>query len=137
MIVDEAGMMSTPKLAELAALADRKQWRIVLVGDPLQFSSVGRGGMFELFIDTSDAVELDRVHRFDSDWERDASLRLRRGEVEVAEVYDHHSRLHGGSLQRMRNEAVARWWDERQAGRTALLTSPTNRSRRRCSVDRH
>ena len=75
-IVDEAGMMSTPKLAELAALADRKHWRVVLVGDPLQFSAVGRGGMFELFVDTNEAVELDRVHRFDNDWERDASLRL-------------------------------------------------------------
>ena len=125
-IVDEAGMMSTPKLAELAALADQKQWRVVLVGDPLQFSAVGRGGMFELFVDTNEAVELDRVHRFDNDWERDASLGLRRGEVEVAELYDHHDRLHGGSLQRMRNEAVARWWGERQAGRSALLMSPTN-----------
>ena len=125
-IVDEAGMMSTPKLAELAALADRKQWRVVLVGDPLQFSAVGRGGMFELLVDTYDAVELDRVHRFDNDWERDASLRLRRGDVEVAEVYDHHGRLHGGSVQRMRQQAIARWWTERQAGRTALLMSPTN-----------
>jgi hypothetical protein len=119
-------MMSTPKLAELAALADRKHWRVVLVGDPLQFSAVGRGGMFELFVDTNDAVELDRVHRFDNDWERDASLRLRRGDVEVAEVYDHQGRLHGGSLQRMRQQAIACWWTERQAGRTALLMSPTN-----------
>lgn len=125
-IIDEAGMMSTPKLAELAALADQKQWRVVLVGDPLQFSAVGRGGMFELFVDTNDAVELDRVHRFDNDWERDASLRLRRGDVEVAEVYDHQGRLHGGSVQRMRQQAVARWWTEREAGRTALLMSPTN-----------
>lgn len=125
-IVDEAGMMATPKLAELAALADRTKWRIVLVGDQLQFSAVGRGGMFELFVETNDAVELDRIHRFDNDWERDASLRLRRGEVEVAEVYDQQDRLHGGSLQRMRQQAIARWWTERQAGRTALLMSPTN-----------
>ena len=125
-IVDEAGMMSTPKLAELAGLADQKHWRLVLVGDPLQFSAVGRGGMFELFVDTNDAVELDRVHRFGNDWERDASLRLRRCDVEIAEVYDHQGRLHGGSVQRMRQQAIARWWTEREAGRTALLMSPTN-----------
>lgn len=139
-IVDEAGMMSTPKLSELAALADQKQWRIVLVGDPLQFSAVGRGGMFELFIETTDAVELDRVHRFDNDWERDASLRLRRGDVEVAEVYDHHGRLHGGSLQRMRRQAIARWWTEREAGRTALLMSPANETvadlNQKCQLER-
>ncbi|MEL6894235.1 MAG: MobF family relaxase, partial [Actinomycetota bacterium] len=67
LIVDEAGMTSTPKLAELAALADQKRWRVVLVGDPMQFSAVGRGGMFGLLVDSYSAVELDRVHRFDHD----------------------------------------------------------------------
>ena len=63
-IVDEAGMIPTARLAELADLADVRGWRIALVGDPLQFSAVGRGGMFGLLVDTFDAVELDRVHRF-------------------------------------------------------------------------
>ena len=80
-IVDEAGMLPTAKLAELADLADLKGWRIALVGDPMQFSAVGRGGMFGLLVDTFGAIELDRVHRFDNEWERDASLRLRRGDV--------------------------------------------------------
>ncbi|WP_420451417.1 MobF family relaxase [Ilumatobacter sp.] len=126
LIVDEAGMTSTPKLAELAALADRKQWRVVLVGDPMQFSAVGRGGMFGLLVDTYDAVELDRVHRFDHDWERDASLQLRRGDADVAEIYDDHGRLHGGTEHRMRAAAITRWWIEREAGRTAILMAPTN-----------
>ncbi len=126
LIVDEAGMTSTPKLAELAALADRKRWRVVLVGDPMQFSAVGRGGMFGLLIDTYDAVELDRVHRFDNGWERDASLRLRRGDTDVAELYDDHGRLQGGTEHRMRAAAVTHWWIERGAGRTALLMAPTN-----------
>ena len=51
-IVDEAGMLPTAKLAELADLADVKGWRVALVGDPLQFSAVGRGGMFGLLVDT-------------------------------------------------------------------------------------
>lgn len=126
LLVDEAGMTSTPKLAELAALADRKRWRVVLVGDPLQFSAVGRGGMFGLLVDTYDAVELDRVHRFEHDWERDASLRLRRGDTDVAELYDGNGRLHGGTEHRMRAAAITRWWLEREAGRTALLMAPTN-----------
>jgi conjugative relaxase-like TrwC/TraI family protein len=42
-IVDEAGTVSTPKLAELIRLADQKTWRVVMVGDPRQFSAVGRG----------------------------------------------------------------------------------------------
>ncbi len=58
-------MFPTAKLAELADLADVKGWRVVLVGDPLQFSAVGRGGMFGLLVDTFGAIELERVHRFD------------------------------------------------------------------------
>lgn len=126
LVVDEAGMTSTPKLAQLATLAEQKQWRVVLVGDPMQFSAVGRGGMFGLLVDTYDTVELDRVHRFDHDWERDASLRLRRGDTDVAELYDMHGRLHGGTEHRMRAAAITRWWNEREAGRTALLMAPTN-----------
>ncbi|MCU1393489.1 MAG: conjugal transfer protein [Ilumatobacteraceae bacterium] len=125
-IVDEAGMLPTAKLAELTDLADLKGWRLALVGDPLQFSSVGRGGMFGLLVDTFGAIELDRVHRFDNDWERDASLRLRRGDSTVAEVYEEQGRLHSGTRNQMERAAVHAWWQRRQAGDTGLLMAPTN-----------
>ncbi len=73
-LVDEAGTAATPKLAELARLADSHDWRIVLVGDPRQFSAVGRGGMFAHLVDAYGAIELDQVHRFRNHWERTASL---------------------------------------------------------------
>ena len=130
-IVDEAGMLPTNKLAELADLADVKGWRIALVGDPLQFPAVGRGGMFGLLVDTFGAIELDRVHRFDNEWERDASLRLRRGDVTVAEVYEAHGRLHSGTLNQMERASVAAWWDRRQTGNKGLLMSPTNEATER------
>ena len=130
-IVDEAGMLPTGKLTELADLADIKGWRIALVGDPLQFSAVGRGGMFGLLVDTFGAVELDRVHRFDNEWERDASLRLRRGDVTVAEEYEAHGRLHGGTRNQMERASVAAWWERRQAGHKGLLMTPTNEAAER------
>ena len=130
-LVDEAGMMPTVKLAELADLADLKGWRIALVGDPLQFSAVGRGGMFGLLADTFGAIELERVHRFDNDWEREASLRLRRGDVTVAEVYEQHGRLHGGTRTQMERASVNVWWQRRQAGDKGLLMSPTNEATER------
>lgn len=139
-IVDEAGMMPTAKLAELADLADIKGWRVALVGDPLQFSAVGRGGMFGLLVETFGAIELDRVHRFANEWERDASLRLRRGDVEVADDYDAHGRLHGGTQTEMERASVARWWELRQHGRSQLLMAPTNdateRLNERCQLTR-
>ena len=133
-IVDEAGMLPTAKLAELARLADVKGWRIALVGDPLQFSAVGRGGMFGLLVDTFGAIELERVHRFGNEWERDASLRLRRGDVTVANLYEQHGRLHGGTVTQMERQAVARWWELRSGGNAALLMTPTNEAAERLNA---
>ena len=125
-IVDEAGMVATERLDQLAALADDRGWRLALVGDPMQFSAVGRGGMFNHLIDTHGAIELDQVHRFSNDWEREASLRLRSGDASVADVYDLHGRLHGGTATRMDRAALDAWEAARQRGETVLLAAPTN-----------
>ena len=98
-IVDEAGMVATPSLARLADLADLNEWRVVLVGDPLQFAAVGRGGMFGWLVEHGPHVELDRVHRFTEPWERDASLQLRAGDVTALDAYEAHGRLHAGSAR--------------------------------------
>lgn len=124
-VVDEAAMVPTPQLAELIDLADRCGWRLALVGDPMQFSAVGRSGMFGHLVDTIGAVELDRVHRFDASWERDASLRLRRGDTDVVALYDHHGRLHGGTGRQMAKATVAAWRRATEAGETAAMMAPT------------
>jgi conjugative relaxase-like TrwC/TraI family protein len=124
-VVDEAAMVPTPRLAELIGLADRRDWRLALVGDPMQFSAVGRSGMFGHLVDTIGAVELDRVHRFDASWERDASLRLRRGDTDVVVLYDRNGRLHGGTGRQMAKATVAAWRRATEAGETAAMMAPT------------
>ncbi len=124
-LVDEAAMVPTAGLGELAELADRRGWRVVLVGDPLQFSAVGRGGMFAHLVEVCGAIELDRVRRFANDWERDASLRLRRGDTSVVELYDDHGRLHGGNRGRMEAMVVRAWWAARARGESAAMMAPT------------
>ena len=125
-IVDEEGMAPTPKLVALATLADEKAWRLAFLGDPLQFSAVGRSWMFAHLVDCYGAVELDRVHRFANDWEREASLRLRRGDVEVLDVYDRHGRLHGGTRAQMEAEVVDVWWEARGRGEAVAMMAATN-----------
>ena len=126
LVVDEASMASTAKLAELFGLADRKGWRPVLVGDPLQFAPVGRGGMFGLLVDRFDHIELNQIHRFRHAWERAASLDLRRGDASVVELYDDHGRLHGGTARQMQGAIVEAWWDATAAGASASMMAPTN-----------
>ncbi len=124
-ILDESAMAPTPKLAELFDLADRRSWRLALIGDPLQFAAVGRSGMFGHLVETFGAIELGRVHRFAEPWERDASLRLRRGDLSVVEVYEKHGRLHGGTAAQMREAVVRGWWEATQRGQTVAMMAPT------------
>ncbi|MFV2074315.1 MAG: MobF family relaxase, partial [Thermoanaerobaculales bacterium] len=126
-IVDEAGTAATPKLAELARLADHREWRVALVGDPRQFSAVGRGGMFAHLVDTYGCVELDQVHRFHHDWERHASLRLRDGDPAVLTEYDRRGRLHDGTLSQMEEDVITAWCQARSRGETvALMANSTD-----------
>ncbi|MGI8710755.1 MAG: AAA family ATPase, partial [Acidimicrobiales bacterium] len=71
------------------------------------------------------AVELDRVHRFGAPWEREASLRLRRGDTDVVDIYDHQGRLHGGTHRQMAMATVSAWWSATEAGETAAMMAPT------------
>jgi ATP-dependent exoDNAse (exonuclease V) alpha subunit len=125
-IVDEAGTVPTPKLAELVTLAQRRGWRIVLVGDPRQFSAVGRGGMFAHLVDTYGAIELNQVHRFTHEWERHASLRLRDGDPNVLADYDRHGRLHGGTAEAMEATILAAWSEARDRGQTVAVMANNN-----------
>ena len=125
-IVDEAGMLGTAKLANLIRLAEERVWRVALVGDPLQFSSVGRGGLFGMLVDTHGGIELDHVHRFTNDWERTTSLQLRRGDPAVADTYEAHGRLHGGTVEQIERAGVGAWWRHWQAGESVLLMAPSN-----------
>jgi hypothetical protein len=126
-IVDEAGTAATSKLAELARLSDQHDWRIILVGDPRQFSAVGRGGMFAHLVDSYGAVELDKVHRFRHHWERTASLRLRAGDPCVLTEYERQGRLHGGTQEEMEADILTAWQQARQRGETvALMANSTD-----------
>jgi conjugative relaxase-like TrwC/TraI family protein len=120
-VVDEAGTAATPKLAQLARLADQNRWRVVLVGDPRQFSAVGRGGMFAHLVDTYGSVELNQIHRFHNEWEAAASLRLRAGDPEILTEYDRRGRIHGGTQAEMEAAIIDAWHQARRRGDTVAL----------------
>ena len=129
-VVDEAGMLATPKLAELLDVADDRGWRIVLVGDPLQLSAVGRGGMFSFLADTHPTVQLEHVHRFARPWERQASLALRVGHSDALASYEAHGRLHGGSSYVIEQQVLDRWAALRDKGTVAILCATNETARR-------
>jgi ATP-dependent exoDNAse (exonuclease V) alpha subunit len=125
-ILDEAGSTGTPKLTALAALAKRQRWRVVMVGDPRQFSAVGRGGMFAHLVERHGAVDLDEVHRFVHHWERQASLRLRTGDLSALVEYEGRGRLHGGTQGEMESRVIDAWKTARANNQSVALMANTN-----------
>ncbi|MFN0028495.1 MAG: MobF family relaxase [Acidimicrobiales bacterium] len=126
LLVDEAAMVATPILAELAVLADRGRWRVVLVGDPLQYLPVGRGGMFDWLVEHGPTIELGRVHRFSEPWERQASLALRHGDTDALTIYEQHGRLHRGVPGEMDFDVLDHWARLRAGGESVVVLAANN-----------
>jgi hypothetical protein len=126
-ILDEASMANTLHLDTLITAAARKAAKVVLVGDPAQIGVVnGPGGMLAALARHGHGVELTGVHRFDEDWERQASLVLRSGNPDVLTYYRMHERLHPCLGPDQAISAVhAHWATENAAGREVLMLART------------
>ncbi|MGO2883375.1 MobF family relaxase [Corynebacterium variabile] len=131
-VVDEAGMVATPDVVSLLEVATAADARVVLVGDPHQYSAVkARSGMLAtLSHELPDAVELSEVFRQQDPAERAAGRGLRDGDgpaVErAADWYAEHGRLSAGSVSAMLTDALEAWHADVQAGWESLLVADSN-----------
>lgn len=112
LVVDEAGMVGTRDLAELAEHAAAVGAKLVLVGDDRQLPEIDAGGAFRGLADRIGALELRDVRRQAEPWDRQALLELRDGSVRSwAETYRSHGRLVAGpNAEVTRDALVAAWW---------------------------
>ena len=86
-------------LAHLAAVvrrADRHGAKVAVTGDPLQLQAPEGGGGMDMLDRHLGHVELSEASRFRQPWEREATLRLRQGDITVLADYREHDRLHAG-----------------------------------------
>ncbi len=128
MIVDEASLVGTFALDRITAHAATVGAKVLLAGDWAQLSSIESGGSFGLLVrDRPDAPQLERVRRFDQEWEREASLRLREGDRDALHEYTTNGRVAGGDLEDMLDAAYRAWHNDRAAGKaTALIAETTD-----------
>ncbi len=125
-VVDEAGMLSTPDLHRLTQLATNQHWRLALVGDHRQLQAVGRGGMFAELCTTCRTVELERIHRFTNEWEAAASLKLRHGDLRALDAYEAHDRIIPGTIDEHLDAIADDWIERHEADKTVAITTTTN-----------
>ena len=125
-VVDEAGMLTTPALHQLVTLAARDGWRLALVGDPRQLQGVGRSGLLAELCTNGRVEQLEQLHRFTHPWEAAASLRLRSGDPRALDAYDAHGRIVAGSLEDHLDHLAATWIDHHGTGRSIAVVASTN-----------
>lgn len=128
-IIDEATLAGTTTLDRISGIAVAAGAKVLFVGDPHQLQSVEAGGAFALLVDRrTDAPELTDIHRFVNEWEKHASLALRRGEVEVIPTYIRQGRVREGQTDEMLDRAYEAWRADCSAGKASILVTESSRA---------
>jgi hypothetical protein len=135
-VVDESAMTNTTHLAAIQRHARAAGAKLLLTGDHRQLAAIGTAGGMELIAENAPRYELTEARRFTYAWERDASLRLRDGDVDVLGEYHKHGRLlDTGAIEQAERSASRSWLADTLAGRHALLLVDTNEQAARLSAE--
>jgi ATP-dependent exoDNAse (exonuclease V) alpha subunit len=132
LVVDEAAMVGTRKLAPLLGHAERAGAKVVLVGDDRQFASIEAGGGFRALRLRLGASELTVNRRQIEAWEQRAIDDVRAGNLEQAiAAYAEHDRIQAFEARDDRDRALVNdWWQAHHAGERPVIYA-----HRRAQVD--
>ncbi|WP_326581563.1 relaxase domain-containing protein [Actinacidiphila glaucinigra] len=124
-VVDEAGMAGTRLLDQVLDDAAAAGAVVRLLGDSRQLAAVESGGALRLIASSGAVVELNRLHRFRTDGEADASLVLRDSDRpgEAFTWYWDRGRIIAGTPRRMQQAVLAAWAKDTAAGRSTVMTA--------------
>jgi conjugative relaxase-like TrwC/TraI family protein len=116
-VVDEAAMVGTRKLARLLDHARRASAKLVLVGDHHQLPEIDAGGLFRGLVNRLPVIELAHNRRQRAVWEREALDELRTGDPAAAlAAYTKMGRIVvGDTAEAVREQLVSDWWTARCA----------------------
>ncbi len=138
LVVDEAGMLGSRKLAELLAHAERGAAKVVLVGDDRQLAPIDAGGGFRALRLRLGASELVENRRQRHAWEREALDLVRSGLVdEAVAAYQAHDRVVAADSKTAATLALLRdWWQAYQQAEQDPSQAVVMLAARRVEVDR-
>jgi len=127
-VVDEAGMAGTVKLAKVTRLAELAGAHVRLIGDDRQLSAVEAGGALRLLEHEVGAVHLDTVHWFTDPGEAAASTLLRdpANMGDPFAWYLDQGRTMGGDRDRMTEAVFAAWQADTNAGKESVMLAQQN-----------
>jgi hypothetical protein len=126
LVLDEASQLSTCDLVMIGEAARQAGARIIATGDTAQLGAVEAGGMLALLAREVPAAQLHEVRRFAAQWEREASVRLRDGDMAAVAAYDRHGRIRGAYEEAAYDRAASMWVADHLRGKDVLLLAGSN-----------
>jgi conjugative relaxase-like TrwC/TraI family protein len=126
LVVDEATQVSTEDALRIAQVARQCGAMVVGTFDPEQLGAVDAGGIFPLIAARHGSYRLTEVRRFRSAWEREASLKLRDGDIAALAEYAARGRIYHGPQDRVYDDAVTLWVTDHLRGKDTLLLAASN-----------
>ena len=130
LLVDEAGMVSTPKFQQILQLAQERGALVRALGDYRQLSAVGSGGALRLVDREVGAVHLDELFRFKNPDEAAATLALREPPLVGADTpfdwYKDQGRVVAGESDVMIEKVFTAWREDTTAGKQSIMIAATN-----------
>lgn len=130
LIVEEAGLQSTPQALRLLEAVDRSGGVVVSVGDENQLRPVGPGHAARLIREAIGAVELSTIVRQREAWARQAPMAFARGDARPAlDAFAERGLLQMCDGPRATVEALADRWQQLADARpdeSVLVTAKTN-----------
>jgi Ti-type conjugative transfer relaxase TraA len=130
LVIDEAGMIGTRQMERLIAEAEKRQAKVVLVGDPEQLQAIEAGAAFRSIAERLGAYELTGIRRQREDWQRDATRWLATEQTgEAIAAYAEHGAVHAAETrEQARGALVERWDRDRQVAPEAsrIILTHTN-----------
>lgn len=130
LLVDEAGMVSTPKFQQILQLAQERGALVRALGDYRQLSAVGSGGALRLVDREVGAAHLDELFRFKNPDEAAATLALREpplvGDDKPFDWYKDQGRVVAGESDVMIEQVFTAWREDTTAGKQSIMIASTN-----------
>ena len=130
LLVDEAGMIATPKMEKILTLAQERGALVRALGDYRQLSAVGSGGALRLVDREIGAVHLDELFRFKNPEEAAATLALREpplvGTDKPFEFYKDNGRIVAGDADAMIEDVFRGYSADVTAGKQSIMIASTN-----------
>jgi ATP-dependent exoDNAse (exonuclease V) alpha subunit len=138
LVVDEAGMLGSRKLARLLEHAQQEGAKVVLVGDDRQLAAIDAAGGFRALRVRLGATELVENRRQHQAWEREALDLVRSGLVEEAvAAYQAHERVVAADSKPAATLALLQdWWTVWQQAGHDRAQEVIVLAARRAEVDR-